>query len=940
MPAISQQSSWKKWVILLALCGLAFALRSHNLDGRSLWIDEGISLNQASQPILTLLQSDPIIYADGMTAPASTLYTIALAVIQSIGGGSVFSLRLISVWGGVLSIPLLFLLGQRLFGRSAGLITAFLGTVSPYQIWHAQAALPESLFLSMAMLSVLTLHRLVTSRSSSWHRAVFWLVTSLAMLYSHRAGIWVLGFSLAVVGVTVLMRRERRGLLAWAMALFLLSLPQVSQLPEGPTFPVGHRPSWYEARQLIDDEDLAQAVVPSPGEPKGSSITEAVLPILRLLPAGSLVLASFIWLIAYPRRTQSWLFTGGLLLIPPALASLTERLALYAPGSHYALAAIPASLLLEGAGASALWRRRRSLAVAGVLGAIAVMGHWTFIQFSSPSFAREDVKATAEYISEGAREGDVVVLHDASTLFVWDHYYRGAAPVEVIPHYEDSSWMDALGRFQEIGQTHERVWLVHRPLQPCVLDPDPLIQYGDSQWVKFEAIDFSSPWLDIAVDAYMTAPPVVDSVPPDATPIALCWPEGLCLHGWSAENLVLGAEASITLYWSQDHPTSDDYLVDVAFQDSHGQHWSEGTDLIFPYYPASRWPTGSILKQEQSIQLSPALPPTSFSLAALVRRVSDGRLMAADTGQGINLIGQITLERPAETIDPNTLSLQYKSDAEFDDTVRLLGYSLPIDTPRPGHTSFIDFFWQTIAAPPDGWQQQTRLMRNGTIWVEKVGPLSLAEFDPVQWLPGDLVWGRIFLPLPGQMPPGEYAVEVALLDPAGDPVPAKEFWRAEAVDSVTAGPAYLESWPMLTTPPAMPHRPDIIIGGAIRLWGHKLERTVQIGEALDVTLVWRDELPVDEDYRVFVHLMDENDELLGQADGVPAGWTRPTSTWRPGEFIVDHYSIPITADMAPGVGYLWVGLYHPSGSGRLPVSNSADEQETDRTLLDIVVIEP
>jgi hypothetical protein len=933
-----QRISWKDWGILVFLCCLAFALRVFRLDERSLWIDEGIMLNQAEQPVQILLGGAEVKDAENTIISLPPLHSIGLAIVKAFGGESVFNLRLVSVWASMLAIPLLFLLGCRLFGRSSGLIAASLGTVSPYLIWYAQAALPESLFITMALLSILSLHRLITDRSTSRGWTAIWLMTNIAVLYCHRAGVWILAFNLVVVVAYILLRRNQPELLAWSVVLLVLSLPQIGQLAESSGLPAGHRPSWYDARALITDQAVDEATSASSEDASSSTFT-AALPILRLVPAVLLVLASLIWLLIYPRRTSAWLFAVGLLCLPPILALLGNRLMLHEAESRYALAAIPAVIVLQGAGATALWRHQRPLAVASVVGTITVMVYWTGLQFVSPSFTGEDLKAAAGYVSEGAREEDVVVLHDANTQFVWDHYYNGTAPVKVISHYEDGNWTEALSQFQEIGRDHDRVWLIHRPLLPCELDPDPLIQFGDSQWVKFGEHDFSSPWLDVVVEGYMTAPPVVDSIPEDATPIGLCWPEGLCLHAWSGENMTVGSKALVTLYWSQKHPIMDDYQVELALQDSHRQHWSEYHGLIFPFYPASRWPTGSILKQELSIQISPAIPPENFSLAILVQRASDGQLLAADrTHQGINLIGDVMLARAAQPIPPSSVNIQYKIEAEFGDTVRLLGYSLPNDIPRPGHTGFIDFYWETIAEPAESWWQQTRLIRDGITWVEKVGPLSLAEFDMTEWLTGDLVWGRIFLPLPGQMPPGRYAVEVSLLDQNGNPVPAREFWRAEAADSVTAGPAFLESWPMETTPPEMPHRPDVIFGGAIRLWGYDLQKEVQPGEQLDVTLVWRDELPLEDDFNVFVHLMDEEDTLLGQADGVPVRWTRPTSTWRPGEFIVDHYSIPLPADLSPGVGYLWVGLYHPSGDGRLAVSNPSEGQPTDRTLLDIVVI--
>ena len=66
--------------------------------------------------------------------------------------------------------------------------------------------------------------------------------------------------------------------------------------------------------------------------------------------------------------------------------------------------------------------------------------------------------------------------------------------------------------------------------------------------------------------------------------------------------------------------------------------------------------------------------------------------MPADTGKSENSIGSVILDRPDEPIDPKEISLAYRNDADFGGIVRLLGYNLPNDNPRPGHTSFIDFY--------------------------------------------------------------------------------------------------------------------------------------------------------------------------------------------------------------------------------------------------------
>ena len=160
----SQRLSWQEWIILLTLCWLAFALRIHKLDARSLWVDEGVSLHRAEQSLPTLLRGDILLQETKITDPMPPLYFIGLAGVRAIGGESVFALRLASVWGGLFCVPLLFLLGRRLFGRPAGLIAALLGALSPYSVWYAQVARPESLFFTTTLLSVLALHRLLKSR--------------------------------------------------------------------------------------------------------------------------------------------------------------------------------------------------------------------------------------------------------------------------------------------------------------------------------------------------------------------------------------------------------------------------------------------------------------------------------------------------------------------------------------------------------------------------------------------------------------------------------------------------------------------------------------------------------------------------------------------------------------------------------------------------------
>ena len=65
-----------------------------------------------------------------------------------------------------------------------------------------------------------------------------------------------------------------------------------------------------------------------------------------------------------------------------------------------------------------------------------------------------------------------------------------------------------------------------------------------------------------------------------------------------------------------------------------------------------------------------------------------------------------------------------------------------------------------------------------------------------------------------------------------------------------------------------------------------------------------------ESYHVFVHIIDESGNLVAQSDGEPAGWTRPTTGWLPGEYISDNHEIVLPIDVMPGFYNIYAGLYN------------------------------
>jgi uncharacterized membrane protein len=114
---------------------------------------------------------------------------------------------------------------------------------------------------------------------------------------------------------------------------------------------------------------------------------------------------------------------------------------------------------------------------------------------------------------------------------------------------------------------------------------------------------------------------------------------------------------------------------------------------------------------------------------------------------------------------------------------------------------------------------------------------------------------------------------------------------------------------------------NLPFGESITLNGYTLgETTLQPGDIVEVTLFWQTAVPLQIRYKVFLHLLDANGNLVGQRDSEPGGSLALTTTWQPGEVVLDNHGLLIPSDLPPGVYQLQLGLYDLANpANRLPI---------------------
>jgi 4-amino-4-deoxy-L-arabinose transferase-like glycosyltransferase len=145
----------KSVVIILVITLAAAYLRLANLGVPSFWVDE-LDFVDAAKSMLRV--GEPLLDS-GYPYPRAPLQTYSLMASFKLFGVSEFSSRLPSAIFGILSIPLIFIIGRGLFNERVGLLSALFLAVSPFAIGWSRGCRMYALFQLLFLAGVYFFYR-------------------------------------------------------------------------------------------------------------------------------------------------------------------------------------------------------------------------------------------------------------------------------------------------------------------------------------------------------------------------------------------------------------------------------------------------------------------------------------------------------------------------------------------------------------------------------------------------------------------------------------------------------------------------------------------------------------------------------------------------------------------------------------------------------------
>ncbi len=252
------------------------------------------------------------------------------------------------------------------------------------------------------------------------------------------------------------------------------------------------------------------------------------------------------------------------------------------------------------------------------------------------------------------------------------------------------------------------------------------------------------------------------------------------------------------------------------------------------------------------------------------------------------------------------------ANLKFGEQVELVGYQLEPGLIQPGQPLTVRLLWRALTRLPQDYDAGVLLIDSQGQVVSRTPPARGLDPFPATWWPTDRLIGDAHLLDVSMVPaPSLLKIRVELFD-------ANARKRLPMLDQAgKASNGFIAEVKRASLEPASSARALATLDGSVSLLAYTFTREASNAS---LRLTWRTENHMEEDFTVFVHLLDAQEGMLAQSDAQPLGGRYPTHAWDQGEVVVETHNLTITPDALARLDHIAVGMYRLSDGKRLPSS--------------------
>ena len=288
-------------------------------------------------------------------------------------------------------------------------------------------------------------------------------------------------------------------------------------------------------------------------------------------------------------------------------------------------------------------------------------------------------------------------------------------------------------------------------------------------------------------------------------------------------------------------------------------------------------------------------------------------------------------------------SAQISAEGRFE----IVGWRLSASRAVPGQVLFLDLYMRM--PDPEGVTAQQYYLPWAKLGDTTYRFTTDRRFSTPWWQPGEIVVERFDLPVPWRISSGRYPLQVGVqsITENRDLALGSGDTLATLADVQVGSATWRPSDRMLDRALGNLHGEILLRKAHVdgqRVTPDRADIEIHPGQKLRVLLEWESLRPIEENYKVFVQLLDAGLQVRAQGDDkAPLRGSAPTLLWFPrwrrGTAFADSYELDVPPDLPPGRYPLVTGMYGFTTFKRVQVASPDGDVAGDWITLAYLVVE-
>jgi hypothetical protein len=582
------------------------------------------------------------------------------------------------------------------------------------------------------------------------------------------------------------------------------------------------------------------------------------------------------------------------------------------------------------------------------------------------AYAKDDYRSAIKFIAERARPGDAVLINAGYIYPTFVYYfpfnvdwrgrlsdYRGDESAQSIVVAQTGAlnataqlgWGSRTSDFYATDETttaraldallqkHPRLWVLRA--NDTVNDPQGFIrQYLQTRTLTFDEVTVTG---ESNVKALGLLPrDATKAIFTPTNPSSITIGERVVLVGWSgATTVTASSDLKVSLFWQVNAPLDVDYHVSLRLLDARGRPWAQLDGMpVGAALPMADWPLRQTMPDARNLFVPLGTPPGDYSLQVLLYDPFTQKAAPVPNGiEGVRVpLGRIQVVRTSTIASVSEPEVRAHSQAVFDNGIALYGYDVLTERVKPGEAIHAELVWHALRAPQEDQPVFVQLLdERGRSWAMQEAMPVEGRYPISQWTAGEYVRDVRDVLVPPDVPDGMYRVMVGWTRAQNrERVAVRDGWWLWPSDSYELARVEVKGRErVLKAPTSIGNPLRARFGETISLIGYDVTAT----RSVTLTVYWQALSQMTTNYKVFVHLVGTNEQIVAQRDAEPGNGAWPTASWLAGEYLTDRYVLDLLPNTTAGEYNLYIGLYDPRTNARLPSFDAEGKSLGDRLLL-------